>query len=79
VVREVAFASPYFLPVASGCRFSSRGAGAPLLADPRPEVISLYLSIRLAWVFAVEIPRRMEPAENRPALTGCFNGKMHTI
>ena len=59
VVREVLLHIAILLPVASGLLLLFKGAGALYWLIPG-EVISLYLSIGLAWVFAVEIPRRME-------------------
>jgi hypothetical protein len=59
VVREVLLHVAILLPVASGLSLLFARAGALYWLIPG-EVISLYLSIGLAWVFAVEIPRRME-------------------
>ena len=59
VVREILIHIATLLPAVSGA--------ALLAAWPEPlswlipsEVISLYLSFGLAWVFAIEVPRRME-------------------
>ena len=59
VAREVLLHVAILLPVASGLSLLFARAGALYWLIPG-EVISLYLSIGLAWVFAVEIPRRME-------------------
>ncbi|HEY2444201.1 MAG TPA: hypothetical protein VGI20_00495 [Rhizomicrobium sp.] len=58
-IREVLLHIATLLPVASGVSLLFARAGALYWLVPG-EVISLYLSIGLAWVFAVEIPRRME-------------------
>jgi len=59
VVRETLIHIATLLPVAAGLALVA-GAGQPLTWLIPAEIISLYLSFGLAWVFAVEIPRRQE-------------------
>ena len=56
-VREVLIHAATLLPVVAGGLLIAHAAGALYWLIPS-EVISLYLSIGLAWVFAIEIPRR---------------------
>lgn len=64
VAREVLMHIAMLLPVASGLSLLFARAGALYWLIPG-EVISLYLSIGFAWVFAVEIPRRTEMQKSR--------------
>ena len=56
-VREVLIHVATLLPVVGGALLIANATGALYWLIPS-EVISLYLSIGLAWVFAIEIPRR---------------------
>jgi len=56
-VREVLIHAATLLPVVAGGLLIAHAAGALYWLIPS-EVISLYLSIGLAWVFAIEVPRR---------------------
>jgi len=59
IVREALLHLGTLLPVASGLLLLLDRASALYWLIPA-EVICLYLSIGLAWVFAIEIPRRIE-------------------
>ncbi|HEX4860023.1 MAG TPA: hypothetical protein VFV07_02220 [Rhizomicrobium sp.] len=65
-IREILIHVATLLPVIAGGLLIA-GAAAPLYWLIPSEVISLYLSFGLAWVFAIEIPRRkdVEARENR--------------
>lgn len=63
LVREVLIHVATLLPVVSGGLLLAGAAGALYWLIPS-EVISLYLSIGLAWVFAIEIPRRLDLENN---------------
>jgi hypothetical protein len=56
-IREVLIHAATLLPAVSGGLLIVRNSTALYWLIPS-EVISLYLSIGLAWVFAIEIPRR---------------------
>jgi hypothetical protein len=56
-VREVLIHVATLLPVVAGVLLIAQAPGALYWLVPS-EVISLYLSFGLAWVFAIEIPRR---------------------
>ena len=62
LVREVLIHTATLLPVLSGALLIAGSARAFLWLIPA-EVIGLYLSFGLAWVFAIEIPRRAEEAK----------------
>ena len=65
LVREVLIHTATLLPVAAGAFLIAGSARAFLWLIPS-EVIGLYLSFGLAWVFAIEIPRRAEEAKAKP-------------
>lgn len=56
-IREVLIHVATLFPVVSGGLLIARNGAALYWLIPS-EVISLYLSIGLAWVFAIEVPRR---------------------
>ncbi|HVZ91087.1 MAG TPA: hypothetical protein VG843_05505 [Rhizomicrobium sp.] len=56
-IREALIHVATLLPVVAGCLVMARASGALYWLIPS-EIISLYLSFGLAWVFAIEIPRR---------------------
>jgi len=56
-IREVLIHIAVLFPIVSGGFLIARNGNALYWLIPS-EVISLYLSIGLAWVFAIEIPRR---------------------
>jgi hypothetical protein len=57
LVREILIHTATLLPVVAGAFLIAGSARAFLWLIPS-EVIGLYLSFGLAWVFAIEIPRR---------------------
>jgi len=59
IVRETLIHIATLLPVVSGIALIERWPNPFAWLIPS-EIISLYLSFGLAWVFAVEIPRRLE-------------------
>ena len=59
VVREILIHAATLLPVLCGISLLMGLRGALYWLIPA-EIISLYLSFGLAWVFAIEIPRRRE-------------------
>jgi hypothetical protein len=56
-IREMLIHIAVLFPIISGGLLIARNGNALYWLIPS-EVISLYLSIGLAWVFAIEIPRR---------------------
>jgi hypothetical protein len=63
-VREALLHLATLLPVVSGFFLLLGRTGALYWLIPA-EVICLYLSLGFAWVFAIEIPRRMEKQNSR--------------
>jgi hypothetical protein len=57
LVREILIHTAVLLPLAAGALLIAGSATAFFWVIPS-EVIGLYLSFGLAWVFAIEIPRR---------------------
>jgi hypothetical protein len=64
LVREILIHTAVLLPVVAGAFLIAGSARAFLWLIPS-EVIGLYLSFGLAWVFAIEIPRRAEEEKAR--------------
>lgn len=64
IVRETLIHLATLLPAVSGLALIA-GASLPFAWLIPAEIISLYLSFGLAWVFAVEIPRRLELEKNQ--------------
>jgi len=58
-VREILIHVATLLPVIAGSLLLAGASGALYWLIPS-EIISLYLSFGLAWVFAIEIPRRKD-------------------
>jgi len=64
LVREVLIHTAVLLPAVAGAFVVAGNARAFLWLIPA-EIIGLYLSFGLAWVFAIEIPRRAQERETQ--------------